>query len=199
MRIELVLFEGFDEVDAIAPFEVLVNAGHDVALVGAAGPAEVLAGHGARLTVAEPIGRPELLLVPGGGWNQPPATGRGGARAAAQDAALLGELRRVAAGGAVVGSVCTGALVLAAAGLVEGRPATTHHSAFADLRAAGALLDEEARVVDDGDLVTCGGGTSGLDLALHLVERFGDRAAADRVAAEMEHERRGPVRITAAG
>ncbi len=80
-------------------------------------------------------------------------------------------------------------MLLAAAGLVEGRHAITHHGALADLEAAGAHV-VRARVVDDGDLVTAGGVTSGLDLALHLVERlFGSDAA---LAAEREPRVRAP-------
>jgi Transcriptional regulator containing an amidase domain and an AraC-type DNA-binding HTH domain len=68
----------------------------------------------------------------------------------------------------------------------------THHGAIEDLRASGADI-VDARVVDDGDIVTAGGVTSGLDLALYLLEReFGPELAAD-VAETMAHERRGPV------
>src|SRR5918998_997253 len=119
MRIAVVVFEGFDELDAIGPLEVLRNA-------ASMGDAE----------------RGEL-----------PA-----AIAAAHEA------------GAVVATVCTGAMLATAAGLTRGRPAVTHHGAIDDLRAAGAEV-VEARVVDDGDLVTAGGVTSGIDLALWLVER----------------------------
>ena len=80
-------------------------------------------------------------------------------------AALAG---RHAAGGRI-GSVCTGAMLLAEAGLLNGRPAITHHSAIEDLRGFGADVIDGARVVDDGDIVTAAGVTSGIDLALHLV------------------------------
>ena len=83
-------------------------------------------------------------------------------------------------------------MLLAAAGLLEGRPATTHHTALADLRAAGADV-VEARVVDDGDVVTAGGVTSGLDLVLWLVERHFGPALAVAAERELEYERRGTV------
>jgi transcriptional regulator GlxA family with amidase domain len=73
--------------------------------------------------------------------------------------------------GALLGSVCTGAMLLAAAGLVKGRRAITHHTATEDLAKAGATI-VRARVVDDGDLVTAGGVTSGLDFGLHLIGRL---------------------------
>src|SRR6185437_10402991 len=93
--------------------------------------------------------------------------------------------RRHAAGGRV-GSVCTGAMLLAAAGLLRGRPAVTHHSALDDLRAAGADVREDERFVDDGDIVTAGGVTSGIDLALHLVSQARDEATAAAGAREIE-------------
>jgi transcriptional regulator GlxA family with amidase domain len=83
-------------------------------------------------------------------------------------------------------------MLLAAAGVTAGRPAITHRSAIEDLRASGAVI-VPARVVDDGDIVTAGGVTSGLDLALWLVERWFGSPLADGVAGAMEHERRGPV------
>jgi len=79
-------------------------------------------------------------------------------------------------------------MLLAASGLTAGRRATTHQSAIEDLRASGAEIVED-RFVDDGDLVTAGGVTSGLDLALHLVERFAGAEIAGAVAAEIEYAR----------
>ena len=77
-------------------------------------------------------------------------------------------------------------------GLTRGRPCTTHHQARADLEAAGATW-VSARVVDDGDLVTAGGVTSGLDLALWLLEREVGPEAAAATEAYLEYERRGTV------
>jgi len=76
--------------------------------------------------------------------------------------------------------------VLAAAGALKDRRATTHHNAWEDLGAAGATLVRE-RVVDDGDRVTAGGVTSGIDLALHLVERFAGKQTADLIADNLEY------------
>jgi transcriptional regulator GlxA family with amidase domain len=83
-------------------------------------------------------------------------------------------------------------MLLARAGLLRNRPAITHHSAIGDLRAADARVIEE-RVVDDGDIVTCGGVTAGIDLALWLVERFLGADKASETAAHIEYERRGGV------
>nr|WP_317891262.1 DJ-1/PfpI family protein [Paenibacillus oceani] len=77
----------------------------------------------------------------------------------------------------VIATVCGGSLLLAMGGLLEGRPAVTHHLGMTALGVTGAI-PVAARVVDDGNLVTSGGVTSGLDLALHLVEReLGPRIA----------------------
>ena len=89
-------------------------------------------------------------------------------------------------------SVCTGAMLLAAAGITDGRPATTHHSALEDLRASGAQVID-ARVVDDGDVMTAAGITSGIDLALYIVEREAGAEIAERVADEIEYEPRHEV------
>ena len=85
-------------------------------------------------------------------------------------------------------------MLVAAAGLLTGRPAVTHHGALEDLAATGAQV-VDARVVDDGDIVSAGGVTSGIDLALHIVERELGAETAAAVAREMEHDRRGPVHI----
>jgi len=191
MNIEIVVYDGFDELDAIGPFEVLRNAATvvadlDVRLVGADGGGTVTASHGLRMLVDGGLtGDADLVLVPGGGWND---GAEQGARAEAQRGELPRRLAELHDAGAHIGSVCTGGMILAAAGLTEGRPAVTHHGALDDLRASGAEVID-ARVVDDGDLVTAAGVTSGIDLALHLVEREWGERLADGIAREMEFER----------
>jgi transcriptional regulator GlxA family with amidase domain len=176
VRIAVVVFEGFDELDAIGPLEVLRNVAQEevadleVALVTLDGAAEVTGSHG---LVVRPDGRldpdrTDLLVVPGGGWNDRAPQG-------AWAEAERGELPAAIA-----------------AGLTRGRPAITHHSAVAELEASGAQV-VQARVVDDGDLVTAGGVTSGIDLALWLVERHFGAEAAEAVAAEIEYPRHGEV------
>ena len=192
MRIEIVVFDGFDELDAIGPFEVLRNAaqaveGLDVRLVGIDGPGDVVASHGLRIIVDHRLSDDaDLVIVPGGGWNDRAPQG---ARAEAERGTLPRRLAELHAHGAQLGSVCTGGMLLAAAGLTNGRPATTHHGAIDELRASGGDVKDDARVVDDGDLVTSGGVTSGLDMALHLVEREWGARLADEIADEMEINR----------
>jgi transcriptional regulator GlxA family with amidase domain len=189
MKIDIVVFDGFDEMDAIAPFEVLrtaavLGAPIDAELVGAHGAATITASHGARLVVDRgPSEAADMLLVPGGGWFH-----GAGVRDEIERGVLPAALADAHATGKIVGSVCTGAMLLAAAGLVEGRRAITHRSAIEDLRAAGAEI-VDARFVDDGDLLTAGGVTSGLDLALHIVEKVAGASIAEQVALEVEYER----------
>ena len=191
MQIEIVVFDGCDELDAVAPYEVLrlaqaLGADWEVALVGAHGAGEVTAHHGLRMSVSQALGRPDALIVPGGGWN---TRAPDGAWSESQRGDLPARIAALAGGCVWVASVCTGAMLLATAGLLRGRPATTHHGAHADLEAAGARLITAARVVDDGDLLTAAGVTSGLDLALWIVEREAGAALAARVAGELEYER----------
>ena len=87
-----------------------------------------------------------------------------------------------------IGSVCTGSMLLAEAGLVKGRPATTNRGAWAELEAFGADLKTN-RVVDEGTLITAGGITSGIDLALHVVERELGADVADGIARTTEYSR----------
>jgi transcriptional regulator GlxA family with amidase domain len=193
VRVAILLYDGFDELDAVGPYEVLRNAARGgveltVELVTREPAERVTAGHGLAI---EPQGvldsSYDLVIVPGGGWSERAETG---ARGEAQRGDLPAAIRRARDGGATVASVCTGAMLLAAAGLTHGRRATTHRSALGDLKSGGAEVVEE-RVVDDGDLITAGGVTAGIDMALWLVERHYGRALADAIAREMEHERRG--------
>lgn len=199
MRIDILLFDGFDELDAIAPFEVLraaAQAGADIytQLVTLSQEIEVKAANGLRVRPESALlllehDRPDLLIVPGGGWN---TRAPRGAWHEAERGQIPAMLARLHASGTILASVCTGGMLIATAGLLEGRPAVTHHRALDDLRATGANI-VDARVVDDGDIVTAGGVTSGLDLALWLVERFAGHEIAHRIESQLEYERRGIV------
>jgi transcriptional regulator GlxA family with amidase domain len=196
MNIDVLIYPGFDELDAIAPMEVLHNAKlrgapFDVRYVGLE-KGTVVAAHGLRVECDALLGEgslPAALVIPGGGWIDGSAAG---ARAEANRGAIPRKLAELHAAGVTLAAVCTGAMLLAAAKLLQGRPAVTHHGAVVDLEAAGARL-VRARVVDDGTIVTAGGVTSGLDLALWLVERFASPAIALAVEQQMEYERRGVV------
>jgi transcriptional regulator GlxA family with amidase domain len=195
VRISIILYQGFDELDAVGPFEVFRHAARmgaplEVSLNTIDGAAEVTASGGLRV---RPDGRldsrPDLVLVPGGGWSN---RADRGAWAEGQRGEIPQLLSRLHGQGATVATVCTGAMLAAIGGLTKGRPATTHHTSLADLRDTGADV-VEARVVDDGDLVMAGGVTSGIDLALWIVEREFGAAIANSVAEEMEYPRSSDV------
>lgn len=198
MRIAIPLFEGFEGLDALGPHEVFAiaaDSGADltVSLCTLRSTAAVTASHGLRIEPDATLADldPDLVVVPGGGWNR---GGDTGVRAAVERGALPAALASLAGSGATVASVCTGGMLLAHAGLLDGRPATTHRGALSDLRETGATV-VDARVVDDGDILTAGGITAGLDLACHIVERaFGADIAAS-VCAEMEYEPSGDVYV----
>jgi transcriptional regulator GlxA family with amidase domain len=130
-----------------------------------------------------------VVLVPGGQWG---AKGDTGAWAEAERGVIPESVVELYEDGATMLGVCTGGMLLARGNITVGRPAITHSGAIDDLLDSGADVID-ARVVDDGDLVTSGGVTAGIDLALHFVRReFGDDIA-DRVADRMEYEPRGEV------
>src|SRR5690242_13551004 len=190
-RVEILMFDGLDELDVVAPFEILVSTGFDVALVTMERCASVVGSHGMTLVPDGVLGaRPDLLIVPGGRWlSKTPDSAWGEVQRGILPAAIA---ERHAAGSHIAG-VCTGAMLMAASGMLSGRPAVTHRSALDDLRQYGAQVHPEARVVDDGDVLTSGGVTSGIDLALRLIEVERGRDAALDEAARIEHEYRGPV------
>jgi len=199
MKIRILVFEGADELDFIGPLEVFRRLATladaiDVRLVAIERTLEswqqVTAAYGLRVV---PDGllydNANLLVVPGGGWA---SHSPHGIRHEIERGLLPQRIAELHAKGCVIAGVCTGTMALAAAGLLDGRPAVTHHAALPDLRLTSAKV-VEARVVDDGDIVTCGGVTSSLDLALHLVERFQSRTLADEIAAAMEYARNTDV------
>jgi transcriptional regulator GlxA family with amidase domain len=192
MNAEILLFDGFDELDAMGPWEVfagLAAVRDDVSarFVTLEGERDVRADHGAVVrahgTLSE---RPDLLLVPGGGWLDRAAEG---AWAQAERGEIPAAIAARHAAGSTVASVCTGALLLARAGILDGRRATTNPQALGDLRAAGTIEVLEARVVDDGDILTAGAPACGLDLALHVLERVGGPGLAEAAARELQYER----------
>jgi transcriptional regulator GlxA family with amidase domain len=192
MNAEILLFDGFDELDALGPWEVLgglAQLREDVTarLVTLEGAREVRADHGAVISAHGALSeRPDVLAVPGGGWFD---RGPEGAWAQAQRGEIPAAISARHAAGTTVASVCTGALLLARAGILDGRRATTNPGALDDLRGYGTIDVVEARVVDDGDILTAGAPVCGIDLALHLLERLGGPELAEAGAREIGYER----------
>jgi transcriptional regulator GlxA family with amidase domain len=197
LRVHVVLFDGVEELDFTAPYEVLAASGYftarevDVRYVTVDNTRSIKAAYGTRVRVEHRWGpdAADVLVVPGGGY------------ARHEDPGVWAEIKRgvlpraLAAAprrGLTISALCTGVMLLSAAGLTRGRPCTTHHRARADLEKQGGVL-KTARVVDDGDLVTAGGVTSGLDLALWLARRELGADAAIGLEQMLEYEARGTV------
>jgi len=126
-------------------------------------------------SIAEPLGAYDMLFVPGGF----------GTRTLQRDNEFV-EWLRSAAPVELKTSVCTGALLLGAAGFLQGKRATTHPSALKELEAfCDAVLLQ--RVVDDGGVITAGGVSSSLDLGLHVVQRLAGAEARSRIAKQMDY------------
>ena len=125
--------------------------------------------------VDEPLGSYDILFVPGGF----------GTRDLQHDRGFIDWLKAARSVPLKV-SVCTGALLLGAAGFLQGRRATTHPSAYKELEPYCREVVRE-RVVDEGDVITARGVSSALDMGLHLVQRLAGAEARDRVAAQMDY------------
>lgn len=206
MYAQIVLFDGFDPLDVIAPYEVLwaggmvAGGGLTVELVSAEGPRAVAGGSGGLILRATSILDPDkadLIIVPGSAG--PISAPSDGSQLTPIPALLaqtiqtdLPTLMRKALDNpkVIVATVCGGSLALAMAGLLEGRHVVTHHMGMDVLETTGAI-PIRARVVDDGNLISSGGVTSGLDLGLYLLERELGPRIAHAVEELFEYERRG--------
>jgi transcriptional regulator GlxA family with amidase domain len=191
MLVDIVVFDGVDELDALGPLEILRRAGQateglSARLVSHTGNESVRGACGLTFGVDALFvpGEADIVLVAGGGWN---AHAKQGAWAQYQTGELMPLLESAASSASVIAGVCTGTMLWAHAGVITGRRATTHHSALEELAELGVEVVPE-RVVDDGDLITCGGVTSGLDLALWLVARECNEVLAQQIAKAIEYK-----------
>jgi cyclohexyl-isocyanide hydratase len=179
LQIGSLLFEGFDQIDLTGPFEVLSRIPNSKYRMFAKTVTPVRDIRGLRLVpdvVLAEAPQLDLLHVPGGF----------GQEALMEDGDLLDWLRRQAEGARYVFSVCTGALICGAAGLLKGRRATTHWSALHLLPYFGAIPVDE-RVVVDGKLVCAGGVTAGIDGALRVAAALCGDEAAQIIQLEMQY------------
>jgi transcriptional regulator GlxA family with amidase domain len=188
-RTAIVIFDEVEVLDFAGPFEVFSVTGRrrklepfDVYTVAERkGP--VMARNGLsinpRYSFADaPV--PDILVVPGGY----------GTRREMKNPMMLEWITRVAPQCELVLSVCTGALVLGAAGLLEGREATTHFMAFDELRAVApnTTVREGVRMVDNGNLILYAGVSAGIDMSLHVVARLLGVEVARETASYMEYD-----------
>ena len=185
MKINILLYDRMTALDAVGPYEVLSRLpGADLLFVAEhAGPIRCDTGRLALIADASPAEAPaaDIVLVPGG--YAPPLA----------SAAVLDWLRAADLTSTWTASVCNGALLLAAAGLLDGRRATSHWLVLDRLAALGARATAE-RVVIDGKYATAAGVSAGLDLALTLAGRIAGPAAAEIIQLALEYDPQPPFR-----
>ncbi len=186
------MFDDVEVLDACGPFEVFSVANRittragdgpafDVVLVGV-DDHPVSARGGMRISVDTTIADErhyDIVLVPGGVVD-----------AVAANPAVIGWIEKVSAATELTASVCTGAFLLAQAGVLDSRPVTTHWEDIEELRLRWPELDvrEGVRYLDHGDIATSAGISAGLDLAVHLVARLVSTDVAVLTARQMEYD-----------
>ncbi|HWP33285.1 MAG TPA: DJ-1/PfpI family protein [Solirubrobacterales bacterium] len=185
VQIAILVFEKLTALDAVGPYEVLRSVpGWEVRFVGPQkGPVRTdcgALGLSADYSLDE-VDETDIVLVPGGEGNRP----------LLEDETVLSWLRRIDAGSKWTTSVCTGSLVLGAAGLLEGRRATSHWLFLEQLREFGAD-PVGGRFVEDGKVLTAAGVSAGLDMALHLVGREAGPELAQAVQLGLEYDPQPP-------
>ncbi|MDH3704129.1 MAG: DJ-1/PfpI family protein [Alphaproteobacteria bacterium] len=179
-RIAMVLFPGLTQLDLTGPYEILARMpGAELSLVsGTLDP--VRTDRGLVLTpdaTYEDMPDPDILFVPGGPGQLP----------AMDDAALMAYLRRAGKAAQLITSVCTGSLLLAAAGLLMGKKATCHWLAHDQLALLGAVPVHQ-RVVEDGNVITGAGVSSGIDFGLVVAERLHGARVAQEIQLQAEYD-----------
>lgn len=189
MAIAVVLFDGAEELDWAGPWEVLAARGRlwpndevDCFTLSMNGR-EVRCANGLRVLADHewPLGPPaDVVVFPGGP----------GVRVLLGDTRIRSWISDTAASGALMTSVCTGALAYADAGILKGRPATTHHDAFQLLSELDPSIElrRGERFVDDGDVVTSAGVSAGIEMALHVVARLHSDARSAEVRKLIEFD-----------
>jgi transcriptional regulator GlxA family with amidase domain len=189
--IALAAWNGVEELDLVGPYEVLsawassVDGERIRVVIVADSPLDVCCAHGLRLvpdTTWSELGDVDVLLLPGGN-----------AGSQLEDQAVLARVRGLSERGTLMTSVCTGALILAAAGLLDGRPATTHWSALESLGSYGVEVRPDDRFVDTGAVITAAGVSAGIDMALHLVARLDSVEQARAVRRYIQYDPAPPV------
>ena len=185
MDIAIPLYDRFTALDAIGPYQVLSMLPNATVRFLAAEPGPVRTDNGMLTVLAEgryeDVPEPELVVVPGGP----------GTRALLEDERILAWLRGVHETSHYTTSVCTGSLLLAAAGILDGLDATTHWLVHDQLAALGALPVSE-RVVERGKVITAAGVSAGIDMALRLAELVADAETAQAIQLMIEYDPQPP-------
>lgn len=192
--IALAMFAGVEELDLVGPWEVLATwslqwPDDDVSVFTmAAAPEPVRCARGMRIVPDHThADAPEfdILVYPGGRGTRPQLG----------DESVRAFVRAAASRASILTSVCTGALVYADAGLLDGRPATTHYASLDLLATLGRDIDvrRDDRFVDDGNIITSAGVSAGIDMALHLVARLHSPQRAREVRRHIQYDPEPPV------
>jgi transcriptional regulator GlxA family with amidase domain len=185
MRIAILIFDRLTALDAIGPYEVLSRLpGAELSFVATEpGPKRTDTGSlGVHADLAlDELAHPDVVLVPGGA----------GSRPLMQDQQVLEWLRGAHEASTWTASVCTGALVLGAAGILDGKRATTHWALMDRLSELGAQAVDE-RVVEDGKVITAAGVSAGIDMALLLASRIAGDPVAQAIQLGIEYDPQPP-------
>ena len=181
----VVLYSNFELLDVFGSVEMFGNLREDLQVVMVAEQAGAVTSAQGPKAIADygfdDCPALDMLLVPGG-W---------GTRAEVNNETMLAWLKERGEAADIVMSVCTGSAILAKAGLLDGRRATSNKKSFDWVREQGPKVEwvKEARWVDDGNRVTSSGVTAGIDMALAVIERLYGAEAAEKLAAYTDYER----------
>ncbi|CDR16312.1 ThiJ/PfpI domain-containing protein [Streptomyces iranensis] len=183
MRVAVLLYDGFTALDAVGPYEVLCRVPGVTVTMVAERAGRVRTDTGELGLVAErsldSVARADVLLVPGGVER--------GTTATMANTVVLDWIRRIHRGSTWTTSVCTGSLILGAAGLLRGVPATTYWASRPYLADAGAIYTP-GRFVEAGKILTGAGVSAGIDMGLHLAARLSDERTAQAMQLAVEYD-----------
>ena len=186
MQIAIVLYPGFTALDFIGPYEVLRWLPDAEVRFVWHEPGPVTADSGVLVVAAthsfDETPSPDVILVPGGFSTMEHA----------RDERLLDWVRKAHETATWTASVCSGSIILAAAGLLEGKRATSHWAALTALKALGVKPVGDERIVHEGEIVTCAGVSAGIDLGLWLAGQIGGESRAKVIQLSMEYDPQPP-------
>ncbi|MGP8124861.1 MAG: DJ-1/PfpI family protein [Nitrososphaerales archaeon] len=184
-NVGIVVFDGVEELDFVGPLEVFGSAGRlhptsfNVFTVGVSGE-QVKCTNGLQVVADYTLKncpKVDVLVIPGGR----------GARREMHNPELLEFVKKASRGADLVASVCTGAMVLASAGLLKGKKATTHWSSLEQLRKFPGVSVQHRRYIRQGNIITSAGISAGIDMALYVVAQFQGDAFKKKTARRMEY------------
>ncbi len=178
-RIVFILYPRLTQLDFTGPYEVLARMPGAEAIIASKDGGALVTEMGlafANLRALADIDRADMIMIPGGP----------GQTEAMLDPAFMAEVKRLGESATYVTSVCTGSLILAAAGLLTGKRAGSHW-AYRDLLAAFGAIPDDARVVRDGNAITGGGVTAGIDIALSIVAAIAGEKVAKMIQLAIEY------------